>query len=369
MDLEPTADLAFLEASLGLFLPQNYTTSDEGIAAIFVERYLRHRRQAKVPEGPSNGVATRAPHPSLVNIEGLCGVGKTTALKHLGRLFGVAGDYATTEQLLDSEKFRLEDVPAFPSLPLDVHHRLRAMATLVQPLSANDGSFYQNDMHLREQMKLYEGHLFNIVTYGVDVDLEIVDSFLLRKFYENQAELAWPFQLSRQQETFTKMFAQKLRTQDSRAMGFRDRGLMGNYAFASLQYSEGNIGWEQIRLYEEITDELQKQLEPYAIVFLKDTAENCAARLEQRARETAESIPNKTYLEKLEGAQFAFDYKDVCDVTPSYAIMDWPRIEEGNKETQTPALLRDLLFCACDILDRRRPCTKREAGVRVTSDV
>lgn len=135
---------------------------------------------------------------------------------------------------------------------------------------------------------------------------EYVNQPLLNQYIENMNRYAYPFQVIMLHQRFAcyREACHFIQGND-RKVAIIDRGFDGDYAFAYMQYQDGNISPAEWSVYQQIVAEQQAMLSWSQItIYLKCNVDTCLQRIKCRSRD-GETAYTRDYLLRLESAYLA----------------------------------------------------------------
>lgn len=132
---------------------------------------------------------------------------------------------------------------------------------------------------------------------------EYVNLPLLKQYLGDMKRYAYPFQVIMLHQRFAIYRAAALYCgEDDRRIAIIDRGFDGDYAFANMQYQEGNISEDEWNIYLEIVTEQQRMISwTQLTIYLQCDLTTCLRRISHRNR-SGESSYTRDYLSRLEKA-------------------------------------------------------------------
>ena len=136
----------------------------------------------------------------------------------------------------------------------------------------------------------------------IDIQLEPVkdweDIGLLEAFYQDPKKYAYPFQ----SYAFLTRFIRCLQNEHADVVFFERSIWADRYAFAKINYEEGNLSEMEWKIYckwfDQMISKFTSQTKSDLNIYLQGSLETCQKRIKKRSRNGEEGIPSD-YLEKL----------------------------------------------------------------------
>ena len=158
---------------------------------------------------------------------------------------------------------------------------------------------------------------------GMPAIYEKTDGKMLELFYADRARHAFALQI----QLLHERLAMQKHAAYSPSGAILDRSREEDWAFVQMLVAEGSIEPNHARVYENLCDELDKDLRaPDVIVFLRATPETCLERIRERNR-GIESGVTIEYLQQLD-AQYDRLIERLLDRGVNIITIDWTQFQD-----------------------------------------